>query len=121
MGHLPVEELRRILKNVRAAVIRNILALRGDPPIGAEKWKPCAGGLSNALDLVRLIREEHGDYFCVAVAAYSEVHTECWNDPELPPSEQATSLDMQRLKDKDDAGADRSEENTSELQSLIRT
>ena len=82
---------------MRAAGIRNILALRGDPAIGAEKWKPSPGGLSNALDLVRLIRQEHGDYFCVAVAAYPEVHTECWNDPELPPSEQATALDWGRL------------------------
>lgn len=51
-------------------------------------------------------RELHGDYFCVAVAGYPEVHTECWNSPDLPPSEQSLALDLQRLKEKVDAGAD---------------
>ncbi|KAJ0396550.1 hypothetical protein P43SY_009459 [Pythium insidiosum] len=104
--HLPREELRRVLHAARAAGIRNILALRGDPPIGAERWKPVPGGLNNAVDLIRLIREEHGDYFCIACAGYSEVHTESWNHPELPPSKEARLLDLQRLKMKQDAGAD---------------
>jgi methylenetetrahydrofolate reductase (NADPH) len=104
--HLPVTDLRRILKRCREAGIRNILALRGDPPIGSDKWIPCEGGLRNAVELVRLIREEHGDFFCVAVAGYPETHTECWNHPELPPSEQSRRLDMLRLKEKVDAGAD---------------
>jgi len=51
-------------------------------------------------------REEHGDYFCIAVAGYPEVHTECWNSPDLPPSQQSLALDLQRLKEKVDAGAD---------------
>lgn len=105
--HLPVDDLKRILKRAREAGIRNILALRGDPPLGAsERWRPVPGGLAHASDLVRLIRAEHGDFFCVGVAAYPEVHTESWNDERLPPSEQARSLDMQRLKEKIDAGAD---------------
>ncbi|ETI55584.1 methylenetetrahydrofolate reductase [Phytophthora nicotianae CJ01A1] len=104
--HLPTEQLKRILKNARAAGIRNILALRGDPPIGAERWSPVEGGLSNAVDLIKLIREEHGDYFCIACAGYAEVHTESWNHPDLPPSNEARALDLQRLKAKQDAGAD---------------
>lgn len=32
------------------------------------------GGLSHAVDLVRLIRREHGDYFCIAVAGHPEGH-----------------------------------------------
>lgn len=64
------------------------------------------GGLSNAVELVQLIREEHGDYFCVAVAAYPECHTECWNHTGLPPSQQARQLDLMRVKAKVDAGAD---------------
>lgn len=42
----------------------------------------------------------------MAVAGYPEVHTECWNSPDLPPSEQSLALDLQRLKEKVDAGAD---------------
>jgi methylenetetrahydrofolate reductase (NADPH) len=104
--HLPVTALKRVLNRCREAGIRNILALRGDPPIGQDAWVPCEGGLANAVELVELIRAEHGDYFCVAVAAYPETHTECWNSPDLPPSEQCRDLDMERLKTKVDAGAD---------------
>ena len=104
--HLPRADLVRILQNARDAGIRNILALRGDPPIGEDKWQPAPGAFSHAVELVRLIRELHGDYFCVAVAAYPEVHTECWNNPDLPPSEQSLAQDLAHLKEKVDAGAD---------------
>lgn len=104
--HLPAADLRRILRAARDAGIRNILALRGDPVMGAERWRPAPGAFEHAIDLVKLIREEHGDYFCVAVAGYPETHTECWNSVALPPSEQARALDLQRLKAKVDAGAD---------------
>ena len=63
------------------------------------------GGFSNAIQLVELIRKEHGDYFCIAVAAYAEVHTESWNNPLLPPSQQCKDLDIDRLRAKIDAGA----------------
>ncbi len=72
--NLAVEELKRILNSARAAGIQNILALRGDPPKGAIKWKKVPGGLDKAIDLVRLIRQEHGDYFCIAVAGFPEGH-----------------------------------------------
>jgi methylenetetrahydrofolate reductase (NADPH) len=102
--HLPRVDLVRVLQNARDAGIRNILALRGDPPIGEDKWQAVPGGFSNAIELVRLIRELHGDWFCVAVAGYPEVHTECWNSPDLPPSEQSQALDLGHLKEKVLAG-----------------
>jgi len=104
--HLPRADLVRVLQNARDAGIRNILALRGDPPIGEDRWQPVPGGFSNAVELVHLIRELHGDHFCIAVAGYPEVHTECWNSPDLPPSEQSFAQDLTFLKDKVDAGAD---------------
>ena len=104
--HLPAEDIRRILRGARGAGIRNVLALRGDPPMGGERWQPVEGGLSHAYELVRLIRAEHGDWFCIGVAAYPECHIECWNSPVLPPSEQAVRTDLRRLKHKVDAGAD---------------
>lgn len=105
--HLPVSDLRRILRKAREVGIRNILALRGGPSMGiSSQFKPVPGGFRNAIDLVRLIRAEHDDYFCIAVAGYPEVHNEAWNSPCLPPSEQAQRLDLERLKHKVDAGAD---------------
>lgn len=72
--NLTVDELKGVLKAARAAGIQNILALRGDPPKGALNWRPIKDGLNNAIDLVKLIREEHGDYFCIAVAGFPEGH-----------------------------------------------
>jgi len=54
--------------------VRNILALRGDPPHGEDKWEATEGGFAYAADLVKYIREEHGDHFCICVAGYPETH-----------------------------------------------
>jgi len=54
--------------------VRNIVALRGDPPRGQEKWEATEGGFNCALDLVKYMRKTHGDYFCISVAGYPEGH-----------------------------------------------
>lgn len=54
--------------------IKNIVALRGDPPAGQKAWEAVEGGFTCALDLVKFIRSEHKDYFCVSVAGYPEGH-----------------------------------------------
>lgn len=94
--NMPIDQVKAALHKAKAAGIRNILALRGDPPKGVEVWEKCEGGLSYAVDLVRLIRQEHGDWFGIGVAGYPEGHL------------QATSLedDIMHLKEKVDAGAD---------------
>lgn len=76
--------------------VRNILALRGDPPKGEERWTAVEGGFKNASDLVRYIRKNYGDYFCIAVAGYPETHLEA-----VSPEK-----DLEYLKDKIDAGSD---------------
>jgi methylenetetrahydrofolate reductase (NADPH) len=52
----------------------NVLALRGDPPLGQQEWTATEGGLTCGLDLVRYIRAEYGDRFSVSVAGYPEGH-----------------------------------------------
>eukprot|EP00928_Gymnodinium_smaydae_P077328 TRINITY_DN6060_c0_g2_i2.p1 TRINITY_DN6060_c0_g2~~TRINITY_DN6060_c0_g2_i2.p1 ORF type:complete len:741 (-),score=168.93 TRINITY_DN6060_c0_g2_i2:824-3022(-) len=54
--------------------ICNLVALRGDPPRGQDKWEAVEGGFNCALDLVKYIRKQHGDYFSIALAGYPEGH-----------------------------------------------
>jgi methylenetetrahydrofolate reductase (NADPH) len=62
------------LESAKNYGIRNILALRGDPPKGQDKWVATEGGFNCALDLVKHIREKYGDYFGIGVAGYPEGH-----------------------------------------------
>lgn len=62
------------LSSAKAAGIDNIVALRGDPPVGQAEWSAVEGGFTCALDLVKHIRAEHGDHFGISVAGYPEGH-----------------------------------------------
>ncbi|XXH00326.1 phosphoribosylformylglycinamidine synthase [Hypoxylon texense] len=96
------------LEDAKALGIRNILALRGDPPRAAEyqdtNESPEDAIDENfiwAIDLVRYIKKTHGDYFCIGVAAYPEGHAD-----ESHPLGQSLEHDLPYLVDKTLAGAD---------------
>jgi len=62
------------LNGAKEGNIRNICALRGDPPLGQDKWEAVEGGFECALDLIKHIREKHGDWFGISLAGYPEGH-----------------------------------------------
>jgi methylenetetrahydrofolate reductase (NADPH) len=88
------EYIAAILDTLQAQGIQNVLALRGDPPQGQEKFEKPENGFAYANELVAFIRANYD--FCIGVAGYPEGHIEC-------PDKKA---DLDHLKRKVDAGAD---------------
>jgi methylenetetrahydrofolate reductase (NADPH) len=73
------DELRQQLEALADAGVRNILALRGDPPKGQREFIPAEGGLRYASELVALAREVSAAKkwdFCIGAACYPEGHVE---------------------------------------------
>lgn len=69
------QEIREILNECKRNGIRNILALRGDPPQNiSPEHENTPKDFNYAADLVRFIREEFGDYFGISVAGMFFIH-----------------------------------------------
>lgn len=75
--------------------VRNIVALRGDSPEPGQKFRPHPEGYRDAADLVAGLKRVAP--FDISVAAYPEVH----------PDSSTRQFDLENLKRKVDAGADR--------------
>jgi len=93
VGHT-ADEIRGVLDLLKEKGVDNVLALRGDPPQGAEKFVKTANGFEYGNELVAFIRKNYS--FCLGVAGYPEGHAEC-------PDK---NVDLENLKRKVDAGAD---------------
>lgn len=100
MAHLTcvnatIEETASVLEQIQALGIKNILALRGDPPPGTGEFVKTDGGFEYSYELVRYIRG-FGN-FSIGVAGFPEGHIACAD---------GRHADWRRLKHKIDHGAD---------------
>ena len=100
MAHLTcvnttMEQTRAILRQTQELGIRNILALRGDPPQGDTEFVRIEGGFEYSYELVQCIRDFAA--FSIGVAGFPEGHIAC---------REGRHEDWQRLKTKIDCGAD---------------
>jgi methylenetetrahydrofolate reductase (NADPH) len=95
--NMPRSKVDVALREAKEFGCRNILALRGDPPADGGAWQRHEAGFEYAKELVEYIREHYGDYFAIAVAGFPEGH---------PEAQEGRDLEMERLKEKIDAGAD---------------
>ncbi len=88
-------DIEEILGNYRTSGVRNILALRGDPPKGVPDWRQPPDGFPHAADLVSFIKERFPE-MSIGVAGFPEGH------PETPNR----LREIEFLKAKVEAGAD---------------
>jgi methylenetetrahydrofolate reductase (NADPH) len=87
------DELRALFRELEAAGITNVLALRGDPAAGAGTFETARGGFAHANDLIALLEREFD--FCIGGACYPEKH----------PEAQTLHADLDALERKVEAGA----------------
>lgn len=89
------DEIAKVLEQARSLGIKNILALRGDPPPGTGEFKKTEGGFEFSWQLVKFI-QELGE-LSIGTAGFPEGHIAC---------KEGKEIDWDRLKAKIDCGAD---------------
>ncbi|WOE75787.1 methylenetetrahydrofolate reductase [Alterisphingorhabdus coralli] len=89
------QEIREVAEQYWEAGVRHIVALRGDPPDDATGFVPHPEGYASAAELVKGLKDIAP--FEISVAAYPETH----------PEADCPQADLDNLKRKLDAGADR--------------
>lgn len=96
-GHLTCvdasrEETLEVAEGFRKAGVEDIVALRGDPPEGAERFAPHPDGFRSSVELVEALAERG---FRVRVGGYPDIHPEATD----------ADADIAWLKRKVEAGA----------------
>ena len=89
------EEVDAVARSYWEAGVRHLVALRGDPAEPGQPYRPHPGGYANAAELVEGLKQVAP--FDISVAAYPEVH----------PDSADRGTDLDNLKRKIDAGANR--------------
>ncbi|QIL03028.1 methylenetetrahydrofolate reductase [NAD(P)H] [Sphingomonas sinipercae] len=89
------EEVDAVAREYWDLGVRHLVALRGDPPEAGARFEPHPEGYANAAELVAGLKQVAP--FDVSVAAYPEMH----------PDSGSRAADLDNLKRKVDAGADR--------------
>jgi len=89
------DEIADVANAYWQAGVRHIVALRGDPPVAGAPFEPHPQGYANAVELVAGLKQLHP--FEISVSAYPETH----------PDAASPQSDLDNLKAKFDAGADR--------------
>ena len=77
VGHTR-DELSEILGRLQRRGIENVLALRGDPPKGVERFEVTEGGFAHGSELAAFVKEHFE--LGVGGACYPEVHPESGNE-----------------------------------------
>lgn len=93
--NLDPDMVKTALDSAKTNGIQNILALRGDR-VESQANNSTTDTFEYALDLIKYIRENHGNYFGISVAGYPEGHPDSSNYQD----------DLRHLKAKVEAGAD---------------
>ena len=89
------ETVAEKIKDIKAAGIENVMALRGDIPAELENSDRSGWAYRHAIDLVRELKEANPE-FCIGGACYPEIH----------PESASRNEDIKYLKEKVDAGCD---------------
>ncbi len=88
------QETLEIADAFARAGVQDIVALRGDPPKGHDRFQPHPEGFANSVELISALAET--EMFSIRVGAYPDIHPEAQN----------ARTDVDWLKAKLDAGAD---------------
>ena len=90
------DEICGVVDSLIAGGVNNIMALRGDPPKGQEKFVQKEGGFQYGNELISFLRQSYADKISVGAACYPEGHIEAVS----------LDVDIDNLKRKVDAGTD---------------